>query len=126
MNKPLGKTLATLLLLAAGMLFVDRAAAEAPKPALTIAFAGYDTLNSDVKALDEIDSHLGLATKLEAMLKAATKGKNLAGLDKSRPWGVTVALGDSDEPVSARLPSRHRPETAHGRDSLAQRRGPLS
>jgi len=99
-NKPLGKTLATLLLLAAGMLFVDRAAADAPKPALTIAFAGYDNLTSDVKALDEIDSHLGLATKLDAMLKAATKGKNLAGLDKSRPWGVTVALGDSDEPVS--------------------------
>jgi hypothetical protein len=100
-NKPLGKTLALLLLIAAGMLLaVNRAAAEDPKPALTIAFAGYDTMNADLKVLDQIDGHLGLAKKLEGYLQAATKGKNLAGLDKSRPWGVLVTIGESDEPIT--------------------------
>ena len=101
MSKPFGKIIATVLLTAVGLLAAaDRAAAETPKPALTISFAGYDHLIADLKLIDQIDPKLGLAGKLDGILALATKGKKLAGLDKSRPWGVLVALGDSDEPIT--------------------------
>ena len=37
--------------------------------------------------------------KLEGYIGLVTKEKNLAGLDKSRPWGVLVTLGESDDPI---------------------------
>ncbi len=76
-----------------------RAAAADPKPALTIAFAGYDQLIDGLKALDQLSGHTKLAAKAEANIKSQTHGKGLAGLDKSRPWGVLVSLGENDQPV---------------------------
>ena len=100
MNKPLRNMTAMALLLAMGTLVsAHRAAAAAPKPALTIAFAGYDQLMSDLKALDELSGHTKLAAKAEAGIKSQTHGKGLAGLDKSRPWGVLVSLGENDQPI---------------------------
>jgi hypothetical protein len=100
-NKLSRRILATIALTVVGAwLAADRAAAESPKPALTIAFAGYDQLASDMKVIDQVDSHLGLADKFAEFLNMATKGKNLDGLDKSRPWGVLVFVGESDEPSS--------------------------
>jgi hypothetical protein len=99
-NKPFGKLLAMLLLAAATLLPAANLSAADTKPALTIAFAGYDQLTADLKVIDKIDSHFGLAEKLEGFLQQATQGKKLAGLDKSRPWGVLVTVGESDEPVT--------------------------
>jgi hypothetical protein len=89
-----------LLLAIAALLPAANLSAADTKPALTVAFAGYDQLTADLKVIDKIDSHFGLAEKLEGFLQAATKGKKLAGLDKSRPWGVLVTVGESDEPVT--------------------------
>ena len=100
MNKSLGKLPAMLLLAVAGWLPAAKLSAADAKPALTIAFAGYDQLTADLKVIDKIDSHFGLAEKLEGFLQAATQGKKLAGLDKSRPWGVLVTVGESDNPVA--------------------------
>jgi len=92
--------MAIALLLAMGTLVsAHRAAAADPKPALTIAFAGYDQLISGLKALDELNSHVKLADKAKAGIEAQTHGKALEALDKSRPWGVLVSLGDNDQPV---------------------------
>ena len=100
MNKPLRNMTAMALLLAMGTLVsAHRAAAADPKPALTIAFAGYDQLIDDLKALDELSGHTKLAAKAEASIESQTHGKGLAGLDKSRPWGVLVSLGENDQPV---------------------------
>ena len=99
-NKPLGKLPAMLLLAVAGWMPAANLSAADAKPALTIAFAGYDKLTADLKVIDKIDSHFGLAEKLEGFLQAATQGKKLAGLDKSRPWGVLVTVGESDDPVT--------------------------
>ncbi len=86
MNKPLRNMMAMALILAVGTLVsANRAAAAAPKPALTIAFAGYDQLLSTIKALDELSGHTKLAAEAEAAIKAQTQDKGLAGLDKSRP-----------------------------------------
>ena len=100
MNKPLRNMTAIALLLAVGALVsAHRAAAADPKPALTIAFAGYDQLMGDLKALDALSGHSKLAAKAEANINSQTKGKGLAGLDKSRPWGVLVSLGENGQPV---------------------------
>ena len=100
MTKPFGRIFAAILLTTAGAwLAAAPAAAEAPKPALMIAFAGYDQLTSDLKAIDQIDSHLGLSAKFDEFLNKATNG-GLDGLDKSRPWGVMVSIGESDEPTA--------------------------
>ncbi|MGA2255681.1 MAG: hypothetical protein ABSG53_13630, partial [Thermoguttaceae bacterium] len=100
MNKPLRNMMAIALVLAMGTLVsAHRAAAADPKPALTIAFAGYDQLISDLKALDELNGHVKLAEKAKAGIESQTHGKGLAGLDKARPWGVLVSLGENDQPV---------------------------
>jgi hypothetical protein len=91
--------MAIALLLAVGTLVSAHRAAAAPKPALTIAFAGYDQFMDSLKALDKLSGHTKLAAKAEANLKSQTHGKGLAGLDKSRPWGVLVSLGENDQPV---------------------------
>ena len=100
MNKPLRNMTTVALLSAVGTLvFAQQAAAAAPKPALTIAFAGYGQLIDGLKALDQLNGHTKLAAKAEANIKAQTHGKGLAGLDRSRPWGVLVSLGENDQPV---------------------------
>ena len=100
MNKPLRNMTALALLLAVGTLVsAHRAAAAAPKPALTIAFAGYGQFIDSLKTLDQLSGHTKLAAKAEANIELQTRGKGLAGLDKSRPWGVLISLGENDQPV---------------------------
>jgi hypothetical protein len=99
-NKPLRNMMAIVVLLAMGALLpAQRAAAAAPKPALTIAFAGYSQLIDSIKALDDLSGHTKLAAKAEGSIELQTHGKGLAGLDKSRPWGVLVSLGENDQPI---------------------------
>ena len=100
MNKSLRNITVMALLLAVGTLVLaQHAAAAAPKPALTIAFAGYDQLIDSLKTLDQLSGHRKLAAKAKANIDLQTHGKGLAGLDKSRPWGVLVSLGENDQPV---------------------------
>ena len=86
MNRPLRKMTVVALLLAAGTLVsVCRAAAVAPKPALTITCAGYDkALMNGLKVLDGLSGRgAKLAAKAEAQLVGTVHGKDLAGLDRS-------------------------------------------
>ena len=88
MNKPLRNMTAIALLLALGtLLSAHQATAAAPKPALTIAFAGYDQFMSDLKALDELSGHTKLAATAETRLKAQTHGQ---GIGRS---GQVASLG---------------------------------
>jgi hypothetical protein len=99
-NKPFGKMSAMFLLAVAASLPAVKLSAADAKPALTVAFAGYDKLIADLKIIDKIDAKFGLADKLEGLLQQVTNGKKLAGLDKGRPWGVLVTVGESDDPVT--------------------------
>ncbi len=93
-------SLAVALLLGLGMFVpAQRAAAEAPKPVLTVAFSGYDQLIANVKTIGEVSGRPGLAGMLEGLVAMGTQGKGLAGLDKARPWGVLVFLGENDQPT---------------------------
>ena len=48
-----------------------------------------------------------------------TNSKGLAGLDKSRPWGVLISVGEDSQPIVAGLSSRHRREEAARFNSYA-------
>ena len=100
MKKPLRKMTMIALLLAMGSLVLAKGATAAErKPALTVAFAGYDRFVSTLKALDDLSGHTKLAAKAEANIELQTNGKGLAGLDKSRPWGVLVSVGEDSQPL---------------------------
>ena len=86
------------LLLALGGVLAQRAAADTARPALIIAFAGYDSFVANLKTLDQL-SHTKLAATVEAGIDQQMNGKGLAGVDKSRPWGLLVTMGDSGQPV---------------------------
>ena len=99
-NMPLRNlTASTLLVALATLVSAQPAAAESPKPALAIAFAGYDQFIHDLKTLDEISGHTKLASLAESNIDLATQSKGLEGLDKARPWGVLVALNDDGQPI---------------------------
>ena len=98
MNKPLRNMTSMALLLALGAVLAQRAAAETPKPALIIAFAGYDQFVANLKTLDQLN-HTKLAATVEAGIDQQMNGKGLAGVDKSRPWGLLVTVAESSQPV---------------------------
>ena len=89
MNKSLAKLPAMLLLAAAACLPSATLFAADAKPALTVAFAGYDQLVADVKVIDKIDAKFGLADKLEGLLQQAF------GLGR-RCLGLCRQLGHGD------------------------------
>ena len=106
MRKPLWATLAVTLLLGAGTIgLAQETSAGAQKPLLTVSFAGYDQLLGNIKAVGELAGKPELAKALDGMLVFFTQGKGLAGLDKTRPWGVVVSAGDEEKfPVQAFVP----------------------
>ena len=61
-----------------------------PKPVAVLSFAGYDRLEQSLDIIGKLSDNPALKYLPEASLKMLTLGKGLAGLDKSRPWGVVV------------------------------------
>jgi hypothetical protein len=72
------------------------AAAEL-KPVVTVSFAGYTELKTDVEAIGKLSGRPELAQLLEGMLAMMTQGKGLAGLDKEQPVGAVVLCDESGE-----------------------------
>ncbi len=91
-----------LLTLCVGLLLVGfgigQAAAADAKPMATVAFSGYDNLMTDVECIGKLAGSPDLVKKLEAQLTTITQGKGLAGLDKTRPWGIVVLAGETPIP----------------------------
>ncbi len=71
--------------------------AAAAKPVAVVSFAGYEALMEDIALVGQLSDHPDLDRGLEAMLKLFTKNRGLAGLDKSRPWGVAVHTTDGED-----------------------------
>lgn len=92
--------LLTALLLTAGLLVpADRAAAEELKPFFFVSLSGYDAVVSDLDYVGKLGNNPNLSAAVETLLKAMTQDKGLAGLDKTRPWGLVV-LPDADNPAN--------------------------
>ena len=80
--------------------------AKPAKPVVVTSFAGYDALMNDVKFLGKLSDTPELAITVDFVVKMATKGKGLAGLDTARPWGGTSM------PSSGRFSGECRPASA--------------
>ena len=79
-----------------GMGLPQSRAAET-KPIAAVAVASYNDLLSDVNFVGKLVERPELGAGLEGFLALATQGKGLAGIDKTRPWGVIVqASGETD------------------------------
>ena len=91
----------TLLLGCAAGLAADRAES---KLVAVISFAGLGELESDIAYLGKLAENPSLAIQFDAAINRATNGLGLAGLDKSRPWGMVVQIDEPQPAICLFLP----------------------
>jgi hypothetical protein len=60
------------------------------KPALVIAFSGYQALIDDLDQLGGGNGQQQTGRTIDGILKFMTNNKGLVGLDKTRPWGAAI------------------------------------
>ena len=65
-------------------------AADTAKPVAVLSIASYDRIMADVAMFGELAGNPDLDKNLEGMLQLFTQGQGLVGLDKKRPWCVTL------------------------------------
>jgi hypothetical protein len=83
------KILLTLLVVAASLAVAGRCFAQTEmKPVVTVSFAGYDRLMSDIGMIGELGGNPDMGKGLEMMVTMMTGGKGLAGLETKQPWGT--------------------------------------
>ncbi|HEY4313022.1 MAG TPA: hypothetical protein VGN12_26455 [Pirellulales bacterium] len=89
MKKTLLSTIAVALLLAGS---ASRAAAQGDmKPILVVSIAGYQRVLDDLAFVGKLSDSPDLAKNLEGMITFFTQGQGLAGLDKTKPWGLAAS-----------------------------------
>lgn len=86
-----------LLALGAVQPSVQATAAEL-KPVAVVSFAGYDALKKDIGFVGELAGMPELAQAAEGFLAIVTRAQGLAGLDKAKPIGAAVFLGEDSKP----------------------------
>jgi hypothetical protein len=89
------KTLLSMLALGLWLAAANFCPAQAEmKPLVIVSVAGYDKLLTDVGVIGQLSGNPDLGTGLDMMIKLATQGKGLAGLDTKQPWaGVVMTDG---------------------------------
>jgi hypothetical protein len=79
-----------------GMALSPSGAAET-KPIAAVAVASYNDLLGDVNFVGKLVDRPDLGIALEGAAAWFTQGKGLAGIDKTRPWGLIIqASGETD------------------------------
>jgi len=73
-------------------------AAADTKPVAVVSFSGYDALMSDLDFLGTLSGSPQTGQMVEGLLAFFTKAQGLAGLDKSKPIGAAVWLGETGTP----------------------------
>ncbi|MGW8258010.1 MAG: hypothetical protein ACWGMZ_11030, partial [Thermoguttaceae bacterium] len=68
-----------------------------PKPVVTVSFAGYDELMSDVELIGKLGGKPGLVKMLDGMIAMMTQGKGLSALDQKQPIGAVLLVGDNGQ-----------------------------
>ena len=72
-----------------------RKAESESKPIAVIAASSYDNLVSDINFIGSLADRPQLGQMLEGSIALFTQGKGLAGIDKTKPWGVfLLSAGD--------------------------------
>jgi hypothetical protein len=72
------------------------------KPVAVVSIASYERIISDIAFIGKISQQPGLEKQAEGMLMILAQG--LAGLDKTRPWGVVVSTDGTNFPRVGFLP----------------------
>ncbi len=89
MKKTLLSMMAVALLLAGS---ASRASAQGDmKPILVVSLAGYQRILDDLAFVGKLSDSPDLAKNLEGMITFFTQGQGLAGLDKTKPWGLAAS-----------------------------------
>lgn len=89
MKKTLLSTLAVALLLLGG---ARRAAADDQmKPIIVVSIASYQKILDDIGYVGKLSDNPDIAKNLEGMITLFTQGQGLAGLDKTKPWGLAAS-----------------------------------
>ena len=88
------------MFMAAAVVFglgLSQSRAAETKPIAALAVASYNDLVSDVNFVGSLVERPQLGAAMEGLLAMVTQGKGLAGVDKTRPWGLIVqASGEED------------------------------
>jgi hypothetical protein len=88
-KKTLLSTLAVALLLLGG---ASRASADDQmKPIIVVSIASYQKILDDIAFVGKLSDNPDIAKNLEGMITLFTQGQGLAGLDKSKPWGLAAS-----------------------------------
>jgi hypothetical protein len=88
-KKTLLSMMAVALLLAGS---ASRASAQGDmKPILVVSLAGYQRIMDDLAFVGKLSDSPDLAKNLEGMITFFTQGQGLAGLDKTKPWGLAAS-----------------------------------
>ena len=71
---------------------------------LMVALSSYQQLADDLALIGKLVDQPGLSAALDQTLNQLTQGQGLPGLDKSKPWGLTVSSDGQQFHVLAFLP----------------------
>ena len=74
------------------------------RPALVVAFSGFDNLKADVAMLGELTNNRDLLASFESSILLLTQQQGLAGLDAGRPWGALGAFTGTETQAVAFVP----------------------
>lgn len=76
------------------------------KPVVVVSLASYDDLHSDLDFIGQLSEQPDLAKSLDGIIAVLTQFQGLAGLDKTKPIGVTVATDGQGFPVLGMIPTK--------------------
>jgi len=79
---------------ALGLAFPPAAEAKSPQPLVVLSLSSYDDVAGEIESIAKLAEAPEMPTWLSGMLKLYGEGKEAGGLDKSRPWGAVIQLGD--------------------------------
>lgn len=70
------------------------ALADSPKPLVVMSMSSYNTLVDDPGSIAPVAKMDKMPTWMESMIKLFAEGKQVWGLDKTKPWGAVIQLKD--------------------------------
>ena len=94
MRKSLSLVMIAGLLLAISGFAAPSAMAAGPKPLVVLSLSSHSDVVGQIEALNEVAEAPEMPAWLSSTLKLFAGGRDLRGLDKSRPWGAVIQLDD--------------------------------
>ncbi len=88
------KLLAFALLASLCFTLTAPAAEREPKPLVVLSLSSYDQAKEDPAGMQFVGESPDMPTWLSGLFQLYSQGKDLAGIDSSRPWGAVIQLGD--------------------------------